>query len=180
MCDNTSQLQKLLKVVKQCLSSQQSLLLERDYQSHTFHGAFLRKASGTFDMALSFLWLRDHSITCDNESLIFAYQDGIVVARWMQSHVFGFDVCDSCHICGHSVESVEHVLSSCTALASTIYLRQHNEVLKILYHYLIGSHTKDYWRDLTPIYETELFKLYWDQPVQVVGYSRSDRPDIVE
>jgi len=51
-------------------------------------------------------------------------------------------------------------------------------VLKILYHYLIGSHTKDYWCDSTPVYETELFKLYWDQPVQVVGYSQSDRPDI--
>jgi len=49
-------------------------------------------------------------------------------------------------------------------------------VLKILYHYLIGSHTKNYWRDSTPVYETELYK---DQPVQVVGYSRSDRPDIV-
>jgi len=60
-----------------------------------------------------------------------------------------------------------------------MYLRRHNEVLKILYHYLIGSHTKDYWPDPTPVYETELFKLYWDQPVQVVGYSQSDRPDIV-
>ena len=24
--------------------------------------------------------------------------------RWMQSHIFGLDVYDSCHICGHSVE----------------------------------------------------------------------------
>jgi len=103
----------------------------------------------------------DHSITCDNESLIFAYQDGMVATRWMQSHIFGLD---SCRICGHSVESVKHILSSCTPLTPTMYLRRHNEVLKILYHYLIGSHTKNYWRDLTPIYE--LFKLYWDQPVQ--------------
>jgi len=133
-----------------------------------FHGSFLGKASGTFDMALSFLWLRDCS---NNESLIFAYQDGIVATIWMQSHIFGLDVCDSCRICGHSIESVEHVLSSCTPLGPTMYLRWHNEVLKILYHYLIGSHTKNYWCDPTPIYETELFKLYWDQPVQVVGYS---------
>jgi len=44
-------------------------------------------------MALSFLWLRDRSITCDNESLIFAYQDGIVATKWMQSHVFGRSRC---------------------------------------------------------------------------------------
>ena len=38
----------------------------------------------------------------------------------------------------------------------------------ILYHYLIGSLTKDYWHDPTPVYENELFKLYWDQLVKVV------------
>ena len=75
----TSQLQKLLKIVRQCLSLNNSyLLLERDYQSHPFHGAFLKKASGTFDMALFILWLCYHSITCDNESLIIAYQDNVV------------------------------------------------------------------------------------------------------
>jgi len=42
----------------------------------------------TFDMALSFLWLCDHSIICDNESLIFADRKGIVATRWMQSHIF--------------------------------------------------------------------------------------------
>jgi len=49
-----------------------------------FHGAFLKKASGTFDMNLSFLWLSDHNITWDNESLIFAYQDGVLATRLMQ------------------------------------------------------------------------------------------------
>jgi len=29
------------------------------------------------------------------------------------------------------------------------------------------------------VYETEPIKLYWDQPVQVVGHCASDRPDIV-
>jgi len=82
-------------------------------------------------------------------------------------------VCDSC-ICGHSVESVEHVLSSCTPLAPTMYLRQ--QVLKILYHYLI---VEDYWRDPAPIYETDSFKLHWDQPVQAVGFTQSNCPDIV-
>ena len=55
VCYKTNQLQKLLKIIRQCLSSQQYLLSERDYQSHTFRGAFLKKASGTFDMALSFM-----------------------------------------------------------------------------------------------------------------------------
>ena len=100
-----------------------------------------------------------------------------MATRWMQNHIFGLDVCNSCCICEHSVENVEHVLSSCTPLASTMYLRRHNEVLKILYHYLIGSHTKDYWHDQTPVYETDLLKR--DRPVQVVGYSQNDRPDIV-
>jgi len=54
-----------------------------------------------------------------------------------------------------SVESVEHILSTCTPVAPTMYLRRHNEVLKILHRYLIGSHSKDYWRDQTrPLFMT--------------------------
>ena len=170
---------KLLKLVKQCLSSQQHLLLEKDYQSHVFHSGFLRRALGTFDMDLSFLWLHDRNITSDNESMILALQDGVVATRWMQNHIFGLDVCDSCRICRRSVESVEHLLSSCTPLAPTMYLRRHNQVLKVLYHYLVGSHTRDYWRDPEAVYENNSIKLYWDQPVQVVGYCLSNRPDIV-
>ena len=47
---------KLLKLVKQCLSFQ-DLLLEKHYQTHVFHSGFLKRALGTFDMDLSFLWL---------------------------------------------------------------------------------------------------------------------------
>ena len=72
-------------------------------------------------MDLSFLWLHDCNITSDNESMILALQDGVVVTRWMQSHIFGLGVCDSCCICRRSVESVEHLISSCTPLASTTY-----------------------------------------------------------
>jgi len=121
-----SKLRKLLNLIKQCLSSQQHLLLERDYQSHAFHGTFLKKASGTFDMGFSFLWLHDCSITCANESLILAFQDGVVATKWMQKHIFGLNVCDSCHICRRSVESVQHALCNCTPLAPTMYLRLHN------------------------------------------------------
>ena len=109
-------------------------------------------------------------------SMILALQDGVVATRWMQSHIFGFDVCDSCRIYRRSVESVEHLLSSCTPLAPTMYLRRHNQVLKVLYHYLVGSHTRDYWRDPKAVYENDSIKLYWDQPV---GYCPSNHPDIV-
>ena len=111
----TSQLHKLLKLVKQCLSSQQHLLLEKDNQSHVFHSGFLKRTLGTFDMNLSFLWLHDCNITSDNESMILAIQDGVVATRWKQNHIFGLDVCNcSCCVCRRSVESVEHLLSSCT------------------------------------------------------------------
>ena len=62
VCYGTSQLHKLLKLVMQCLSSQQHLLLEKDYQSHVFQNAFLKRALGMFDMDLSFLWLHDRNI----------------------------------------------------------------------------------------------------------------------
>ena len=111
--------------------------------------------------------------------MILALQDGVVAIRWMQNHIFGLDVCDSCRICRQRKESVEHLLSSYTPLAPTMYVRRHNQVLKVLYHYLVGSHTRDYWRDPEVVYENDSIKLYWDQPVQVVGYCLSNRPDIV-
>ena len=53
-----------------------------------------------------------------------------------------------------------------------------SQVLKVLYHYLVGSHTRGYWRDTEAVYENNSIKLYWDQPVQVVSYCPSNRPDI--
>ena len=68
---------------------------------------------------------------------------------------------------------------SCLPLAPTMYLRQHNQVLEVLYHYLVGSHSRDFWRDPEAVYENDSIKLYWDQAVQVVGNCLSNHPDNV-
>ena len=43
-------------------------------------------------------------------------------------------------MCGKAQESIEHVLSSCSALAQMKYLSRHNGALKILFFELLKDH----------------------------------------
>ena len=44
---------------------------------------------------------------------------------------------------------------------------------------LVGTEVKDYWHDPKPVHENDLIKLYWNQPVKVVGLCLCNHPDIV-
>ena len=77
-----------------------------------------------------------------------------------------------CRLCGKAVESLEHVLAGCSALAQSKYLARHNAALKVLFFELL--------RDLQlcegvppwyspvapkPLYESPDAQAFWDIPM---------------
>ena len=46
---------------------------------------------------------------------------------------------EKCRLCGDSLESVQHILSGCSALAQTKYLQRHNNAFKVLFFEVLGS-----------------------------------------
>ena len=77
-----------------------------------------------------------------------------------------------CRICGKALESIAHVLSSCSALAQTKYISRHNGPINIRFFELL----KDYqlieavppWYSATqpePLYQNDQVTVYWDVPV---------------
>jgi len=79
---------------------------------------------------------------------------------------------ESCRLCGKSLESVQHILSSCSALAQTKYLQRHNNALKILFFEVLRSldlisKVEPWYSDAKPKpkYENERAVAYWDVPL---------------
>ena len=77
-----------------------------------------------------------------------------------------------CRLCGKAVESLEHVLAGCLALAQSEYLARHNGALKVLFFEML--------RDLQlcegvppwyspvapkPLYESPDAQAFWDIPM---------------
>ena len=67
-------------------------------------------------------------------------------------------------MCGKATESVPHILAGCGALAQTLYLARHNNVIRALD--LVTSEVP--WFSKTqpkPMYENERAIAYWDIPL---------------
>ena len=91
-----------------------------------------------------------------------------------------------CRLCGEAVESLEHVLAGCLALAQSKYLARHNAALKVLFFEML--------RDLQlcegvppwyspvapkPLYESPDAQAFWDIPMFAEhNHVRSNRVDV--
>ena len=75
-------------------------------------------------------------------------------------------------MCGRAAETLQHVLSWCSAVAQSKYLNRHNAALKILFfemrkdHKLVDS-VPSWNSPVTPkaVYESPDAQAYWDVPV---------------
>ena len=81
-----------------------------------------------------------------------------------------------CRLCEKTVESIPHVLASCSALAQNKYLARHHAALKVLFWEMLREHqlsdTVPPWYSPAapkPIYESPEAQPYWVIPVFAVS-----------
>ena len=79
---------------------------------------------------------------------------------------------EKCHLCGDSLENVQHILSGCNALAQTKYLQRHNSAFKILFVEVLRSldlitKVAPWFSQVTskPLYKNEHATAFWDVPL---------------
>ena len=79
---------------------------------------------------------------------------------------------EQCHLCGDSLENVQHILSGCSALAQTKYLQRHNSAFKISFFEVLRSldviaKVELWFSQVTPkpLYENERTTAFWDVPL---------------
>ena len=89
------------------------------------------------EISLSFKWLLYGRLKIPTEAQVVAAQDQALAVRTVQNHIYGMSVPLNCRVCGIVPEYVDHLLSSCTPLAATMYKQRHDRIASIVHWSLL-------------------------------------------
>jgi hypothetical protein len=82
-------------------------------------------------------------------------------------------------------ETIEHIISSCTAITSTDYLQRHDNVAKIIHqqlaekYNLLSDHVPYYKHDPANMIENKKLKIYWDREIYTDIKINANRPALI-
>ena len=154
-----------------------------NWRSKALHGEFLKKVDNGGELGLSFNWLIKGRLKMPTEAQTVAAQDQVLPVRAVQSHIYGMPVSVNCRVCGMVPEYVDHVLSSCTPLAATMYKQRHDRVASIVHWSLLKSYnlsvSRNYWDTTPAVVESPDVKVLWDFTIFTDHHLAARRPDIV-
>jgi len=135
-----------------------------------------------------FRWLNTARLRGVAVSTLFAIQEQAIPTRVIKKRIWKNNILSSeyCRMCDKSLETVSHVISGCTVLANTYYKARHDNMLKVIYYYLLfklGFEEKWHaWYEVNfiePVKSNEVCSIYWDYPLQTNNYQKFNKPDIV-
>ena len=91
------------------------------------HGQFVRqnKEVGNQDR---WQWLRNWSLKCETESLIFAAQEQAIRTNVIKGKIDKSQEQTKCRMCSKADETINHIVSECAKLAQREYKRRHDWV----------------------------------------------------
>ena len=102
------------------------------YHSKPLHGHYPQSCEKLMDQKFGSLWLLKGFLTAETEGFLVAAQDQALSTRAMQ-HIHSVAVSPLCRLCGSCNETIEHIVSGCSFLAASQYLRRHNNVAKYIH-----------------------------------------------
>jgi len=92
-----------------------------NWRNKALHGEFLKKVDNGGELSLNVTWMIKDRLKMPTEAQVIAAQDQALPVRAVQSRIYGMPVSVNCGVCGMAPEYVDHLLSSCTPLAATVY-----------------------------------------------------------
>ena len=121
------------------------------------------------------------------EATIVAIQEQAVTTIYIKKHIHNTTDGDTCRMCNTMPETIAHVVSGCTTLAATSYLKRYNSVAKIIHlelakkFNLIEVKESLKWYSHTPekVLENESSKLLWDFQINTDRTVIASKPDII-
>eukprot|EP00118_Oscarella_pearsei_P021847 m.248406 g.248406 ORF g.248406 m.248406 type:complete len:259 (+) comp40289_c0_seq2:1126-1902(+) len=174
---------KLKTVFKTCCAE----LLRSRHFSKPLHGQLFTnmQSAQEVDKRLSFRWLSSPALKSETEGFVVAIQDQVIATNYYKHKIMKIAGTDGrCRMCKSAQESIHHLLSSCQALAGSLYVDRHNNVGKYV-HWCIckdsGIDVPSQWyvHMPTPVRENSQFKILWDLAIQTDKTIPANRPDIV-
>ena len=151
------------------------ILNERDERvwNKPMHGKFFREIAkdATADM---YEWVAKGRVNKTTEGFIFAAQEQALPTNWLKARFSSDRGNLMCRKCGSKVETVTHLVSSCSSLSQYHYRKRHDKMgLKVYMELckLYGLKSSEKWYLETPekvrTSECGNYEIWWDRPVEV-------------
>ncbi|XP_045483794.1 uncharacterized protein LOC123689040 [Harmonia axyridis] len=161
--------------------------LSEEWNGRALHGRYPGNLNSDIILKTeSLTYLTAGYLFPETEGRLVAIQDQVVPTRAYIKHLTGQDILtDLCRRCSKSLETIQHITSSCPNLAPREYMERHNAVAKI-YHMEITRETglsldsrSIYEYEPRRMLENEEYKLYWDTTIITDRAIPHNRPDLV-
>ena len=81
---------------------------------------------GHIDKKAAFEWMEGTGLKGRTEVTIVAIKEQAVTTRYIKKHIYRITYADTCRMSNIMPETIAHVVSGCTTLAATSYLKRHN------------------------------------------------------
>ena len=176
---------KVAKQVKKAVKKEILKQVQTNWEEKSLYGQYpLRANQADVDKSMTHQWLRSSGLKGETEGFILAAQDQCLPTRNYHANVLKNGANPNCRICDKSLETVDHLVSGCSVLAPTEYLKRHNRIgqyihWKLCNHY--GMKTAKNWYEHHPEPVTEIgdITLLWDFSIHTDRTIKANRPDIV-
>ena len=135
------------------------------------------------DVKETYRWLMAANLSTATEGLVIAAQDQGLRTRYYERKILHCDVSLTCHVCSVGLETVDHILAGCSALAPMDYTDRHNRIASII-HWdvcrLFGVPVESRWYRHHPdrLVETNDITMMWDTSIPTARKIKANRPDI--
>ena len=99
------------------------------WKEKALHGQFLRKTEGMQDQR-RWQWLKAGQLKQETESFICTAQEQALGRNAIKNGIDHQDVSPLCWLCKEKVESITHIVCSCSVLAGNQYRKRHDKLGK--------------------------------------------------
>ena len=157
---------------------------KEEWENKQMQGQYLRQ---TKDIAQngSWQWLMRGELKKETEGMLMAAQDQALRTRYIQNKIDGqADISPMCRKCNQKMETINHIISECPALAQNEYKRRHDTVAKTLHWKICKEYnlpSSDKWYEHTPekVVENNRAKILWDYDVRTDHRIQARKPDLI-
>ena len=134
--------------------------------------------------SLTHQWLKSSGLKGETEGFIIAAQDQSLPTKNYQTNISKVTKDDKCRLCKNNKETIDHLVSGCSAIAATQYTERHDKVGRYL-HWKICKESNisvnDKWYTHTPqgVTENSDVCILWDFSIHTDRTVSANRPDII-
>ena len=122
-------------------------------------------------------WLKAVNLPAATEGLVVAAQDQALRTRYYECKILHRDVSPTCSMCSVRLETVDHIVASCNALAPMDYTDRHNQVASIIHwdvcrHFGVPVESRWYRHHPDRLVETDDITMMWDTIIPTATRSK--------